>query len=116
MSLAERGPSDLVLALALVHHLVLAGNVPLRHVASYLAVLGTHAIVEFVPYDDPQAQRLVATRGSPEHAYTRQAFEQAFGESFAISSASPVGSSGRTIYSMTRRDDGEPVIAARAAT
>jgi hypothetical protein len=115
MSLAERGPSDLVLALALVHHLVLAGNVPLRHVASYLAVLGKHAIVEFVPYDDPQAQRLVATRGSPEHAYTREAFEQAFGESFSITSQAAVGASGRTIYSMTRREDAASA-AARAAT
>ena len=32
-SLAQRGPADLVLALALIHHLAISNNVPLEDVA-----------------------------------------------------------------------------------
>ncbi len=39
LSLAERGPVDLVLALGLVHHLAIANHVPLAQVADYLAQL-----------------------------------------------------------------------------
>ena len=105
MSLVERGRADLVLALALVHHLTLAGNVPLPHVASFLASVGRHAIVEFVPADDPQARRLLATRGEAPHDYSREAFETAFAEWFEIGEPEPVGDSGRLLYSMRLRGD-----------
>ena len=62
MSLAERGPADLVMPLALVHHLAIANNTPLPRVADLLARVGRHAIVEFVPKSDSQVQRLLANR------------------------------------------------------
>jgi hypothetical protein len=103
MSLVERGPADVVLALALVHHLTLAGNVPLPHVASFFASVGRNAIVEFVPIDDPQAKRLLATRGAAPHEYSRAAFEAAFAECFTVGRPDPVGDSGRLLYPMTTR-------------
>lgn len=100
MSLVERGPADVVLALALVHHLTLAGNVPLPEVASFFASIGRSAVVEFVPIEDPQARRLIATRGAAPHEYSRESFEAAFGEWFELAPPDPVGDSGRLLYSM----------------
>ena len=42
-SLTERGPADLVQALAVIHHLAISNNVPLSRVAEYLAAPWPHA-------------------------------------------------------------------------
>lgn len=77
MSLVERGPADLVLALALVHHLALANNVPFSHIAAFLAAIARHLVIEFVPKEDPKVQRLLAGRADIFSDYTQSAFEQA---------------------------------------
>ncbi|HZA97405.1 MAG TPA: hypothetical protein VE399_01420, partial [Gemmatimonadales bacterium] len=48
LSLAERGPADALLALALVHHLAIGHNLPLDRIAQYLSRLGRLLIIEFV--------------------------------------------------------------------
>jgi len=107
MSLVERGPADVVLALALVHHLTLAGNVPLPQVARFFATVGRSAVVEFVPIDDPQSKRLLATRGAAPHEYSREAFEGAFRECFDVGEPTPVGDSGRLLYTAVRKGRSE---------
>jgi ribosomal protein L11 methylase PrmA len=101
MSLAERGPADLVLALALVHHLAISNNVPLPIIASYLARLGRALVIEFVPKSDSQVARLLASREDVFPSYTREGFEEAFGACFRIESTIPVRESDRTLYLMT---------------
>ena len=61
-SLAARGPADVALMLALVHHLAIAHNVPLERIADYAARLARTIIVEFVPKADSQVQRMLASR------------------------------------------------------
>jgi hypothetical protein len=100
--LYERGPADTVLALALVHHLTLRGNVPLSSVATMLAAMGKSLIVEFVPAEDPQAQRLVAHRLEGPHPYSREVFERAFQRHFTIIDTQIIENTGRLIYVMTR--------------
>src|SRR5690606_3889819 len=54
--LLARGPADLVLCLALMHHLLITENVPLPRFAEWLAAQTSgHAIVEYVPPADPMA-------------------------------------------------------------
>lgn len=103
MSLLERGPADVVMALALVHHLAIANNVPLESVASFLAQAGRDAIVEWVPLEDPQAQRLHAARRGISHAYTRDRFEAAFRGHFNVARTEPVEGTGRILYRMEGR-------------
>ena len=83
MSLEERGPADLVVALALVHHVSIGNNVPLTALADYLARLGRRAIVEFVPKSDPMAQRMLTSREDVFEDYTGDRFEHAFAARFA---------------------------------
>ena len=103
-SLLERGPADLVLALALVHHLAISNHLPLPAIADFMGSLCSHLIIEFVPKDDPQVQRLLATREDIFTGYTQAAFEAAFAARFEILSSAPIPDSGRVIYLMKRRD------------
>jgi ribosomal protein L11 methylase PrmA len=103
-SLAQRGPADLVLALALVHHLAIGNNTPLERIARYLASLGRWAVVEFVPKDDPQVQRMLASREDVFSDYTQEGFERAFGGHFRTERAVSIEGSSRRLYLM-RRDD-----------
>lgn len=82
MSLNDRSPADLVLALALIHHLVLSACVPLTLVASWFAELGRHLLVEYVPREDPMVKRLLAHRNGQHLPYSPEAFRSAFGKFF----------------------------------
>lgn len=103
LSLEDRGPADVVLALALVHHLAIGNNVPLESVARYLARLGRALVIEFVPKEDVQVQRLLRNREDVMPDYTREGFERAFAPHFAVIDARPVEDSPRTLYLMIRR-------------
>ncbi len=101
-SLAGRGPADLALALALVHHLAIAHNVPLPRIADYLASLARALVIEFVPKADSQVQRMLASREDVFADYTQEAFERAFAQRFHIEHAVPVAGALRTVYVMRR--------------
>ncbi len=99
-SLAERGPVDLVMALALVHHLAIAGNVPLAQIAEFARSLGRHLIIEFVPKPDPMAQRLLAGRPDIFADYHEAGFERAFKSYFEIVDSVRLKKSQRRLYLM----------------
>jgi hypothetical protein len=100
MTLAERGPADMALALALVHHLAIANNVPLQGVAGFFRASCTWLAVEFVPKSDPKVQMLLAAREDVFPGYTREGFEEAFAERFEILRTEPIPDSGRMLYLM----------------
>jgi ribosomal protein L11 methylase PrmA len=102
-SLVERGPADLVVALALVHHLAIAHNVPLDRIAGFLARLAPVVVIEFVPKEDSQVQRMLASRQDVFARYSADAFEEAFGGTFDLDARFAVADSSRTIYVWQRR-------------
>jgi ribosomal protein L11 methylase PrmA len=102
-SLLERGPADLVMALALVHHLAIGNNVPLERLAEFLASCGARAIVEFVPKEDPQVQGLLSTREDVVPDYTMTGFERAMGDRFTVERREGLPGSDRTLYLLRRR-------------
>lgn len=61
-SFRRRARFDGVLALAVVHHLALARNIPLNEIIEEIVALAPRGVVEFVAADDPMARRLVALR------------------------------------------------------
>lgn len=103
MSLADRGPADLVMALALVHHLAIGNNVPLRNVAAYLSKLGRRLIIEFVPKSDPQVSRLLVVREDVFDTYTQVDFESSFSRHFEIERSDSLQEGGRRLYLMKSR-------------
>lgn len=101
-TLAARGPAGLLLALALIHHLAIANNVPLEEVAAFFSRLSRWLVIEFVPKSDSQVQRLLASREDIFPNYNEAGFEAAFGQFFAIREKRPVEGSQRTLYLMER--------------
>jgi hypothetical protein len=102
-SLSERGPADVTLALALIHHLAIGNNVPFERIAEFLAETGRTLVIEFVPKEDSQVQRMLATREDVFAEYTAEDFERAFARHFRLISKVPIRESGRTIYRMEQR-------------
>ena len=103
-SLLQRGPVDCVLALALIHHLAIANNVPLRNVAAFLSRLCTSLIIEFVPKEDSQVQRLLASREDIFAQYDWEHFEQAFSVFFRIRHKESIQDSKRALYLMEKKN------------
>lgn len=97
-SLLRRGPADLALALALVHHLAIGRNVPLERIADFLARACRALVIEFVPKDDPQVRRMLAVRDDVFPDYDQPRFEKAFARRFAIEAVRPIPESPRTLY------------------
>jgi ribosomal protein L11 methylase PrmA len=101
-SLMQRGSADVLLGLALVHHLCISNNVPLTHVARFFASLGRNIIIEFVPKTDSQVQRLLASREDVFSNYNQHRFEEAFCAHFDILASQRLRDSERTMYLMRR--------------
>ena len=102
-SFSSRGPVDMALALAVIHHLAISNNLPLPQIADFFASLCRTLAIEFVPKSDSQAQKLLASRQDIFPDYTREGFESAFAERFIIHKTEPVRDSERTLYLMGKR-------------
>jgi hypothetical protein len=98
-SLEERGPADVVLALALIHHLAITEHFSFSQVAEYFGRLGKYLIIEFVPKDDSKVQLLLAGFSRNTFSgYTEENFEKAFTKFFTQVDKKPVKGSKRVIY------------------
>jgi ribosomal protein L11 methylase PrmA len=102
LSLQARGPADVALALALVHHLAIGNNVPFLQIAAWLSTLAKNVVIEFVPKSDSQVQRMLASREDIFPDYSSSAFEDAFGRHFAMNGRADLGGSGRVLYEFRR--------------
>lgn len=94
-----RATPDTVLALAVLHHLAIGRNVPLRDLVDWLAALGGRVVVEFVDPTDPMAQRLLGNK--PEGLfpdYRRDVFERLLAERFTVTAREELPSGTRTLY------------------
>lgn len=99
-SLLNRGPADVAMGLALVHHLAIGNNVPLPEVAQLFARTGRDAVVEFVPKDDDKVRGMLAGRRDIFGDYTRESFERSFKRYFDIEETVPLRDSHRILYLM----------------
>lgn len=103
LSLLQRGPADTVLALALVHHLAIANNLPLARVAGFFSRLCRTLVIEFIPKSDSQVQRLLASREDIFPDYHADGFEREFLRCFAIERREAINGSERILYVMRSR-------------
>ena len=100
--LAYRSPPDLTLCLALVHHVSLTGNVPVRAFLDWLAELGTEVVIEFPTRDDPMVRRLLDRKGPGANPdYETEAFERALDERWRVERREALPSGTRILYRAT---------------
>jgi hypothetical protein len=97
-SLERRGTPELALCLAVVHHVCITGNVPVRELLDWLHSLGAALVIEFPDRDDPMVRRLLSgKREGSNPDYERAAFERALAERFTVDRSEPVSET-RMLY------------------
>ncbi|MDZ4786166.1 MAG: SAM-dependent methyltransferase [bacterium] len=105
MSLKDRGTPDVVMALALVHHMAIGNNIPLAELACFMSECAPYLIIEFVPKEDSQVQRMLASREDIFHDYNQSTFEKIFSQRFLIQGKSDVPGTKRSLYLMRRHEE-----------
>lgn len=97
-SLFERGPADVVMALAIIHHLSIGRNLPLPRVAEALSKVGKHVIIEFVPKGDSKVDILLASRRDVFAEYDIKHFEEAMEQYFKLVEKTNIKGTKRTLF------------------
>jgi hypothetical protein len=99
----DRGKPELILALALLHHVSITGNVPVRQFVDWLASLESHIVIEFMTRDDPMVKRLLAAKRVEHEDYERGFFERCVREAFEVERTQELPSGTRILYSLKPR-------------
>jgi hypothetical protein len=98
-ALPDRGKPDLVLALALVHHVAIGANVPVKEFIDWLASLGSALVIEFPTREDPMVKKLLAPKRAGLHPdYELGYFERTLNEAFAVERSERLESGTRVLY------------------
>jgi hypothetical protein len=97
--LLDRGRPDLTLALALIHHVSISGNVPVAEFLDWLRGATRSLVIEFVSPEDPMARRLLARKRPGDHPdYRADWFEQCLHERFDVLRSETLAAGARTLY------------------
>lgn len=102
-SIVERANADVIMALALIHHLAIGKNLPLGWIADFLASLAPWLIIEFVPKGDPMVDTLLATREDIFPDYDLASFRETFSECFELVAERHIPGNPRVLFLMHRR-------------
>jgi hypothetical protein len=97
--LLKRLHGDMLLALALVHHLCISKNIPLEFVAQlFHEMTEQYLVIEFVPKSDPKVKQMLANRADVFDDYTEEHFLSVFGSLFSLKETYSIDSSSRKLF------------------
>jgi hypothetical protein len=102
-SLTDRLQADVVLALALVHHLAIAVNIPLSYIVKWLSEKSVYLIIEFVPKSDEKVIQLLKHREDIFDDYNVISFKTNFSEYYELLREEKVGNTDRTLFLMKKK-------------
>jgi len=104
--LISRARPDLVLCLALIHHVVISANVPLDEFIGWLAESTDQLVIEYVSRKDDKVKTLLRNKEDKYSDYSRERLEQALGRHFAIRRQQTLESGNRFLYWCARSSEG----------
>jgi hypothetical protein len=103
-TLLERGSPDLTLCLAVVHHLAITGNIPLRGILEWLRSLDSAVLIEFPAREDPMVRDLLdAKRAGTHEDYCREGFEATMSEYFNIETQTSISETRMIFHAYPRQ-------------
>jgi len=102
-ALDRRARPELVLCLALIHHLAISGNVPIPQFLGWLRRLDAALAIEFVSREDEMVKKLLVNRKEKFPDYDQPVFERVAAELFHVRDRAPLKGGRRTIYYMEPR-------------
>ncbi|ANW04499.1 class I SAM-dependent methyltransferase [Bradyrhizobium icense] len=97
-SFDSRGKPDLILCLALIHHMVISANIPMRDFLQWLCGFAAAVVVEFVGPDDEMTLQLLKNKRNAYPDYTQGQFESIAASMFEIIDSAPLKEGRRRIY------------------
>lgn len=97
-SMEQRGHPDLILCLALLHHMVISANIPMEDFIHWLADFRCDIIIEFIGKDDPMVQKLLLNKDDQYLDYSEEYFERCLSQRCRIVSRHPLPSGLRILY------------------
>jgi hypothetical protein len=94
----NRNKPDLILSLALIHHICLSNNVPIPDFLDWLAKIGARLIIEFVDRNDSMVQQMMARKSETHADYNLANFERELHRRYEVLLSAPLRGGERTIY------------------
>jgi hypothetical protein len=97
----NRNKPDLILALAITHHVCLTNNVPIPDFLDWLAASGARLIIEFVDQSDEMVRGMLSRKSERYDDYNRINFELQLRTRYAVQLSRPLMGGKRIIYYCT---------------
>ncbi len=94
--------SDILLSLALIHHIAITHNVPFRNISKLFSNLTNYLIIEWVPAYDSQTKKILDENTGDYSFYTEENFEDAFTKHFIILEKTLIKRTQRILYLMKK--------------
>ena len=99
----SRGGFDMVMMLAVIHHMLVTERVPLEDLLALISELTReYALIEFVGPEDPMFQRIVRGREDLYEHLTKAAFEAAAASHFELVKSTQINGLHRWLYLFRR--------------
>jgi len=103
--LQTRAQPDLVLCLALIHHVVITANIPLAEFIDWLAGLTDKLVIEYVSRQDDKVQTLLRNKEDKYKDYSRESIESNLKRHFDIRAQLDVNNRDRSLYLCVKPDN-----------
>lgn len=98
-TLSDRGAPDLMLALALIHHVSISANIPIAEFFEWVKDLGSTLLIEFPKRTDPMVRALLANKQEGANLdYDLDNFEAEMKKRFQIEKREELPSGDRVLY------------------
>ncbi|MBB72261.1 MAG: nodulation protein NoeA [Legionellales bacterium] len=94
----KRAKADAMIALAFIHHLAVAKNIPLAQLVQWLLNIAPQGIIEFIPKEDITVIKMLALRKDIFADYNQDNFELILSQHTKIIKKEIITKSGRTLY------------------
>ena len=98
VDLQTRVRPDLVLCLALIHHVVISDNIPMDEFVTWLAGLSNQLVIEYVSRSDNKVKTLLRNKEDNYTDYSREQLETALGRHYEIVRQQSMASGNRHLY------------------
>lgn len=103
-----RGQFDVVMMLAVIHHLLVTDRVPIDDIFDLIAEITTdYLIIEYVGPSDPMFRSIARGRDDLFSWYNQTTFEAAAMKHFSILDTEPLAELDRTLYLLRRHDQNQ---------
>jgi len=96
--LQSRSKPDLVLCLALIHHVVITANIPLAEFIEWLAQLTDRLVIEYVSRKDDKVQILLRNKDDKYTDYSKESLLASLEKFYTIEQQLDVNNGERTLF------------------